>query len=135
MGEEILRLSPPQQDADLSVGDGREGQGQGEKIGLKREKVGKTVKKPNGRKFLKQPVALRCRRAMLGLMDWQQVTALGIVGVTAGLFLRAKLRRKAFSFARDTHCGCSAPSGTSARGSIVFSARKGQRPVIRVKEN
>jgi hypothetical protein len=68
-------------------------------------------------------------------MDWQQITALAIVGATAGLFLRGKLRRRAFSFERDTHCGCGAPTGNSAKSSIVFSARKGQRPKILVKEN
>jgi hypothetical protein len=68
-------------------------------------------------------------------MDWQQITALAIVAATAGMFLRTKLRRRAFSFARDTHCGCSAPTGTGAKGSIVFSARKGRRPTILVKEN
>jgi hypothetical protein len=68
-------------------------------------------------------------------MDWQQIAALAVVAATAGVFLRAKLRRRAFSFARDTHCGCSSPSGAGAKGSIVFSARKGQRAKIIVKAN
>jgi hypothetical protein len=68
-------------------------------------------------------------------MDWQQIAALTLVAATAGIFLRAKLRRRAFSFTRDTHCGCSSPSGGNAKGSIVFSARKGQRAKILVKTN
>jgi hypothetical protein len=64
-------------------------------------------------------------------MDWQRIASLGIVAVTAGAFIRAKLRTRKFSFERDTHCGCSSPSGT--KNSIVFHARKGQRPQIIVK--
>jgi hypothetical protein len=68
-------------------------------------------------------------------MDWQQIAALTLVAVTAGLFIRAKARRRTFSFARDTHCGCGSPTGAEARSSIVFSARKGQRAKIFVKSN
>jgi hypothetical protein len=64
-------------------------------------------------------------------MNWQQIAALSLVAVTAGLFIRAKTRRRPFSFARDTHCGCG--SLGAGNGSIVFSARKGQRPTIFVK--
>jgi hypothetical protein len=66
-------------------------------------------------------------------MDWQKIAALVIVAVTAGAFLRAKLRRRKFSFERDTHCGCASPSGSN--NSIVFHARKGQRAQIVVKSN
>jgi hypothetical protein len=68
-------------------------------------------------------------------MDWQQIAALTLVAATAGLFIRAKTRRRSFSFARETHCGCGSPTGAQAKGSIVFSARKGQRPKIFVKPN
>jgi hypothetical protein len=68
-------------------------------------------------------------------MDWQQIAALTVVAATAALFVRAKTRRRAFSFSRDTHCGCSSPTGAGAKGSIVFSARKGQRAKIFVKAN
>lgn len=64
-------------------------------------------------------------------MDWQQITALAIVAVTAGVFLRAKLRPRKFSFERDTHCGCSSPSHSGSKNSIVFKARKGgQREIV-----
>ncbi len=68
-------------------------------------------------------------------MDWQQIAALTVVAATAGMFLRVNLRRRAFSFARDTHCGCGSAAGTGGAGSIVFSARKGQRSKIIVKAN
>jgi hypothetical protein len=64
-------------------------------------------------------------------MDWQKIASVVIVSVTAGIFLRAKLRRRKFSFERDTHCGCASPAGT--KNSIVFHARKGQRAQIIVK--
>jgi hypothetical protein len=73
--------------------------------------------------------------ALCYIVDWQQIAALMVVAATAGLFIRGKLRRRAFSFARATHCGCSTPTGNGAKGSIVFSARKGQRAKIYVKEN
>jgi len=66
-------------------------------------------------------------------MDWQRIASLGIVAVTAGIFLRAKLRKRRFSFERDTHCGCSSPTGS--KQSIVFHARKGQRSQIVLKTN
>jgi hypothetical protein len=68
-------------------------------------------------------------------MDWQTMTALGVVAVTAGLFLRAKLRPRKFSFERDTHCGCSSADTAGAKTSIVFSARKGGRAKIIIKNN
>ena len=68
------------------------------------------------------------------LMDWQQVSALAIVAVTAGIFAWSRLRRRRFQFGRDTHCGCSGGGGHQVeQGSIVFHARKGQRPEVIVK--
>lgn len=66
-------------------------------------------------------------------MDWQKIAALAVVAATAGLFLRANLRRRKFSFEHDTHCGCSSANSPRPTGSIVFSARKGSRPKIIVK--
>ena len=71
-------------------------------------------------------------------MDWQQPVALGLV-VAAGLGLAAsKFKRRKFSFERDTHCGCSSPSHTDKtqagpKSSIVYRARKGERPEVVVK--
>jgi hypothetical protein len=64
-------------------------------------------------------------------MDWQKIVSFVIVAATAGAFLGAKLRRRKFSFERDTHCGCSSPAGS--KESIVFHARKGHRAQIIIK--
>lgn len=66
-------------------------------------------------------------------MDWQQVTSLFIVAVAAGLLLWSKLRRRKFSLERDLPCGCSAARTSSPGSSIVFHARKGQRPEVVIK--
>jgi len=66
-------------------------------------------------------------------MDWQQLIALLIVATAAALLLWSKVRRRKFDFHRDTHCGCSAPAGDGAQSSIVFHARKGERPRVTVK--
>jgi hypothetical protein len=66
-------------------------------------------------------------------MDWQQLVSLFIVVLAAALLLGRKFRRQSFSFQRDTHCGCAAVPQTAPQGSIVFRARKGQRPEVLVK--
>jgi hypothetical protein len=66
-------------------------------------------------------------------MNWQQVVSLAVVAVVAGLFVRGCLRRRKFSFERDTPCGCSAPGSGGDKSTIVFHARKGGRPVVTVK--
>ena len=65
-------------------------------------------------------------------MDWQQTVSLAIVGLVVALFAWAQWRPRKFDFKRDTHCGCSS-SGTPDKGSIVFHARKGERPEVIVK--
>jgi hypothetical protein len=66
-------------------------------------------------------------------MDWQQSVSLGIVAATAAILARHKLRRRKFSLARDTHCGCGSGSQPAPGSSIVYHARKGERPKILVK--
>jgi len=66
-------------------------------------------------------------------MDWQQAVSLLIVAATAGVFLWTRFRRRQFRFERDTHCGCSSPSQSAPQRSIVFHARKGERPQIILK--
>ena len=68
-------------------------------------------------------------------MDWQQSVSLAIVGAAAGLLLYGRFRRRKFSFERDTHCGCAASGQDTPQYSVVFHARKGERPevVLRMK--
>jgi hypothetical protein len=66
-------------------------------------------------------------------MDWQEFAVFSIVAATALIFLANKFRKKKFNFQRDTHCGCSSPSQTGPKQSIIFHARKGERPQITVK--
>jgi hypothetical protein len=66
-------------------------------------------------------------------MDWQELISLLIVGVAAGALLWGKFRRRKFNFQRDTHCGCSAPGQSAPGSSIIFHARKGERPQVLMK--
>jgi hypothetical protein len=66
-------------------------------------------------------------------VNWQQLLSLSIVAITAGLFVHARWRRRKFSFARDTHCGCAAPRAGATPPSITFHARKGQRAEVTVR--
>jgi hypothetical protein len=66
-------------------------------------------------------------------MDWQQLVSLVVVASAAVLLLRGKSPRRKFSFERVGHCGCAASRESSPPGSIVFRARKGARPEVRVK--
>jgi hypothetical protein len=66
-------------------------------------------------------------------MDWQQVISLVIVVTVTGLFVWSRFRPRKFSFERDTHCGCSSVQSSAPKSSIVFRARKGERPQILVK--
>jgi len=66
-------------------------------------------------------------------MDWQQLVSLAIVGAAAALLLRSRFGRRRFSFQRDTHCGCSAANSSAPQGSIIYRARKGERPQVVIK--
>jgi len=70
---------------------------------------------------------------MFARMDWQQIIALLIVATAAALLARGRLSRRKFRFERDTHCGCSAPTGPASQSSIVFHARKGEAPRVLMK--
>jgi len=72
-------------------------------------------------------------RIMLATMDWQQLVALTIVVVTAALLVASKFRRRKFSFERDTHCGCGAGRNDTPQHSVIFHARKGERPQVLIK--
>ena len=66
-------------------------------------------------------------------MDWQQLVSLVVVASAVVLLARSRFHRRKFSFERDTHCGCVAVRESSPQSSIVFRARKGQRPEVWVK--
>jgi hypothetical protein len=66
-------------------------------------------------------------------MDWQQLVSLSVVAITAAIFVWVRFRPHRFGFQRDTHCGCSSVGQSSPQSSIVFHARKGERPQIVIK--
>ena len=66
-------------------------------------------------------------------MNWQQLVSLLIVAGAAFLLFRTKFRRRKFSFARDTHCGCAGGAHDRPQYTVVYRARKGERPEIIVK--
>jgi hypothetical protein len=68
-------------------------------------------------------------------MDWQQVTALSVVVLTAGLFGLARWRRsRKARLPCDSGCGCGSQAAPP-RETVIYHARKGQRPEIIVKSN
>jgi len=95
------------------------------------------LKQPGDKQKPQFPDNLWLHTANSGLcsrMDWQQLVSLLIVAGAAIMLLRGKLRRPEFSFQRSGHCGCGSPAGSEGHSSIIFRARKGERPVIIVKQ-
>jgi len=72
-------------------------------------------------------------QAYVGRVDWQQMASLIIVTATALALAWSWRRRRKFSFSRDTHCGCSGPGPAASQNSIIFHARKGERPRVTIK--
>ncbi|HXP60844.1 MAG TPA: hypothetical protein VN829_10155 [Dongiaceae bacterium] len=66
-------------------------------------------------------------------MDWQQMVSLMVVAVAGISLAWSKLRRRRFSLQRDTPCGCAGAGREASASSIVFHARKGERPEVRVR--
>lgn len=66
-------------------------------------------------------------------MDWQEFAALMIVVFAFSIFVWRLVRPRRFSFQRDTHCGCSSAGSASSGSSILYHARKGERPRVVVK--
>ena len=69
----------------------------------------------------------------VAVVNLQTAIALMIVAIAAAGLLWGLLRRRKFSFERDSLCGCSAASRSPNEGSIIFHARKGERPSVTVK--
>jgi hypothetical protein len=66
-------------------------------------------------------------------MDWQQLASLAIVFTAAALLLRSKFQRPKLRLARNTPCGC-AGSQSVPQHSVIYRARKGERPQIIVRQ-
>jgi hypothetical protein len=66
-------------------------------------------------------------------MDWQQLVSLTIVSAAAVLLLRDRFRPRKFSFQRATHCGSCAHANSAPQHTIIFRARKGERPQVVIK--
>ena len=84
-----------------------------------------------------RPGKSHCQHAgpdYVGSVNWQTLVSLGIVALAVTALLWGKFRRRKFNFHRDTHCGCAAPDQSSTHQSIIFHARKGERPQVIVKK-
>ena len=68
-----------------------------------------------------------------GPMDWQELAALMIVVIAFSIFVWRLARPRQFGFQRDSKCGCSSAGVTSSGSSILYRARKGERPQVVVK--
>jgi hypothetical protein len=66
-------------------------------------------------------------------MDWQQLVSLVIVAAAGYLLLAGAQRRRRFGIQRGTHCECAAVSQSAPHSSMLFRARKGERPVVWVR--
>jgi hypothetical protein len=66
-------------------------------------------------------------------MDWQQLTALAIVALTAGVMAWSWRRRRAPGGRRLGACPGCGTGDARPRETVVFHARKGERPEIRVR--
>lgn len=66
-------------------------------------------------------------------MDWQQIIALSIVAATAGIFVWRRLHPRQSALGCGDHCGCGGEGRPGEKSSIVFRARKGERPQVIVK--
>jgi hypothetical protein len=63
-------------------------------------------------------------------MDWQQAVTLGIVALTAGVFVWSRLRPRNLNQRCGAGCGCSGAASSRSVPAITFRARKGERPQI-----
>jgi hypothetical protein len=67
------------------------------------------------------------------VVNWQTLVSLLIVALAATGLLWGLLRRRKFRLQRGSPCGCALPQRSGTGSSIVFRARKGERPQVIVK--
>lgn len=65
-------------------------------------------------------------------MAWQEIAALSIVGVTAGVFTWRMVRPRSWTSKSRLGCSC-AGARPGSMPNMVFKARKGERAQILVK--
>ncbi len=70
-------------------------------------------------------------RYVIGV-DWQQIIALLIVVVTVAIMLRSRIQPRRHAPIRTSPCGCGGMASATPP-TIVYHARKGERPQIVVK--
>jgi hypothetical protein len=66
-------------------------------------------------------------------MDWQAPVSLLIVAGAAFFLFRGRFARRKYRFQEHSHCGCSGAGSSIPQGTIVFRARKGERPEVIVQ--
>jgi MYXO-CTERM domain-containing protein len=66
-------------------------------------------------------------------VNWQTAVSLLIVALAAAGLLWGLRRRRKFRLHGHSPCGCALPTRDRTASSIVFRARKGERPQIIVK--
>lgn len=66
-------------------------------------------------------------------MDWQQITALSLVALTAAWMVRSRLRRRLVrGKGRGTCPGCGG-GASGPQETVILHARRGERPEIRIR--
>jgi hypothetical protein len=66
-------------------------------------------------------------------MDWQELVSLLIVGATVGVLLWRAWRGRKVRGGELGEYGCPLTGHTAARNSVVYHARKGERPRVVIK--
>lgn len=63
-------------------------------------------------------------------MDWQQPVALGIVALTAGIFLWRAVRPARYRLRKAVPCGCVGTRGGPKPPGLVVHSRRGEIPRV-----
>jgi hypothetical protein len=66
-------------------------------------------------------------------MAWQEMAAISIVAATMAAFGWSRFRRRPFGMKRKHACSCAAAGLESYQPSVVFRARRGERPQVLIR--